>query len=139
MGPDRGTYTKNTEIQVGQTNKAKVPEEVSYVDMMGAVRNQGTTQMCVAFSITAILQYFLKKRAVSQSMTLSPSYMYGFRANCPRPGINGRDISNIMKKWGYVQESEHPFWKSSQKACGISDVGEEVVKKSVRIPHAYTN
>lgn len=105
----------------GLMSATEIPEEFNYLDILGPVRNQGSTSKCAAFTAACIKEVHEKKEHNEFSGYFSPDSVYFYRENKPSGGMYSRDVMSILSKYGCAREGFAPFkegeYSSLSRSC----------------------
>ena len=97
------------DIVCGSAGNIELPKEYMLPDdLIPNVRNQLTTNMCVAFAITGILQ-ILNKKEVGDDDTFSPGYTYTQCRKHKGEGLFPETSIKLTMENGCCKESEFPY------------------------------
>lgn len=83
-------------------SRAPLPGKIDLRKLLPPIQDQGKTSKCVAYSGVAI-KYFQEQREHNKEYTFEPDYIYERRMNDGN-GMYGRDLFDIMKKYGCARE-----------------------------------
>lgn len=92
-----------SEHQFNEIANFDIPEEYSYVEFLPPVENQGATNMCVTYSISAHLDWNFNMDAAtkeSKSINVDKKEIYSARTLSGDRGMSFKEALNFMKKHG---------------------------------------
>lgn len=131
LHPDIVTNFMDFSITGENTDAEKeiiIPQEKSYRNLIGDVRNQGRVGSCLAFAIDGLTQFY-EKRDNDITQEFSPKYFYYHRLPSliasGIPGMYMRRVSTITKTAGNVPESSYPY-KDVKETEGKDKIPQDV-------------
>lgn len=104
---------------------ASLPVEYSMIDALPRVRDQGNQPACVAFALSAIVEYYMYKkynRLIGEHM--SPQFIYNNKGT-PGDGMMCSDGANIVCQKGVPYESSYKYGKSK------GDIAQNVIQEAL--------
>lgn len=78
-----------------RSNNEKLPSAIDYSGQLLSVRDQGSSDMCVAFAAATMKEY-----QDMPGVHLDPASVYNRRANATKPGMLLSDAMRILKEYG---------------------------------------
>ena len=97
------------------------PEKIDYRTYLNEPRDQGQHGTCIAFTSSAILEFYLKLYGEYENY-VSPTYIYAHRIKISQEGMDPRNALSIISTFGSIQESELPYsnFTTNQNGTGIT-------------------
>jgi hypothetical protein len=94
-----------------------IPEKFSWKKYSPPARHQGARGTCGPFAAAKIseINHHRKIGDTDDWVYLSPEFIYFHRANKPSTGMYGRDVFNVLRKYGTVPEEHYPYAESDSK------------------------
>lgn len=96
-----------TEHQFDEIKNFDIPETYSYVNFLPPVENQGATNMCVTYAISAHVDWNFNMDAAtktSKSINIDKNEIYNARSLSGDRGMTFKEALNFMKKHGAKSE-----------------------------------
>jgi C1A family cysteine protease len=99
-----------------------IPEKFSWKKYNTPPRHQGTRGTCGPFAATKISEINHLRKGSDNSndnipnwVYLSPEFIYFHRVNKPSTGMYGRDVFDVLRKYGTVPEEQYPYADADNK------------------------
>jgi hypothetical protein len=88
-----------------------LPDSFTLEKFDAPCRHQGNRGTCGPFAATKISEINHHKRTndTTKWIYLSPEFIYFHRANRPLAGMYGRDVFQVLRKYGTVPEDQYPY------------------------------
>lgn len=90
-----------------------LPESYSLEGLFGNIRDQGSRGTCAAFVGAGIKSIQYAKRT-GKFVDFSPEFIYYHRENKPSSGMYGRNVFQVMQKFGNVKELKYPYGEKTK-------------------------
>jgi len=92
----------------------ELPESFSLEEYSSPTRHQGMRGTCGAFAAVKIEEIGAERKKITGRkckswVYLSPEFIYFHRANKPLSGMYGRDVFQVLRKYGTVTEDQYPY------------------------------
>lgn len=107
---------RDYKVKVGATNV-----ESFELDNLPTVKNQGSVNSCVAYTLRSILEWFNNKET-NEQRELSTGFIYGMQGvayNRLDSGMSSRDACKIVQKYGDCLFDTIPFNIEMPKCCEL--------------------
>ena len=98
---------RNTET-ITLAARPKIPKKVDHRSKLQRVRSQGKQGSCAA-QTAAAMKEFQENISVKFDQHMSPQFIYNLRSNAPESGMHGRDVMDILRKYGSCRETVYPY------------------------------
>jgi C1A family cysteine protease len=100
-----------------------IPTEYSLAEYMGRPKAQGSRGTCAAF-VGAGIKAINHRRSTGSELEFSAEFIYYNRQNRPVSGMFGRDLFNILRKYGVPPESKYPYESKRKPSSSVYNIAQ---------------
>ena len=115
-------------------NELMTPRAVTYMcEGLSPVRNQGSQGTCAA-QVACCMKEYQERRNVNFIGYFSPQFLYNIRPRKNDPGMNSREIMDLLRRIGVVPEAQYLYGRDDIPSADLIErAGNYRIKSYARI------